>query len=152
MFIQMVEMVVADEQIVNPCKDIRISGKFTLTLYKRDTSEYRIEHDSFTCQLEKEGIMSQPYQGIPYHSVQGAKIANSRIPLHRLLFFALRIGRETPFQHTSHPRTEAVLSIKKTSANHWISPPIWINGDQTFVSPKTYTLTHFYFLNTSLQI
>ena len=61
LFIQMVKMIMTNEQVINSCKNVGIGRKFTLSLHKRDAPENRIEHDSFTCQLKKKGIMPQPY-------------------------------------------------------------------------------------------
>ena len=109
-----------------------------MPFYKGNISEYGIEHDSFTCQLEEERVMPQPYQRISHYGIQRTKIADLRIPLHSLLFFTLRVRRQTPFQYTAHTRTEAVLSVKKAPAHHRIASPI------TFISPETYMFTHFY--------
>ena len=127
-FIQMIEMIMTDKEIINLCKNVGIRRKLTLPFYKGNISEYGIEHDSFTCQLEEERVMPQPYQRISHYGIQRTKIADLRIPLHSLLFFTLRVRRQTPFQDTAHTRTEAVLSVKKAPAHHRIASPIRIDS------------------------
>ena len=54
----MIEMVMADQQVIDLFENIRIGRKFTLTTDERNIAKDRVEHDPFTTQLHKERIMS----------------------------------------------------------------------------------------------
>lgn len=57
-------------------------------------------------------------------------------------FLTLRIGGKTPFKHTTHSRTPAMLTIEKLPLNNWISSPTGINRMQTLIFTKGNALPH----------
>ena len=67
---------------------------------------------------------------------------NLRIPFYRSFFLTLRIGGKTPFKHTTHSRTPAMLTIEKLPLNNWISSPTGINRMQTLIFTKGNALPH----------
>lgn len=86
--------------------------------------------------------MTKPYQCITHYSIQRTKKMNLRIPFYRSFFLTLRIGGKTPFKHTTHSRTPAMLTIEKLPLNNWISSPTGINRMQTLIFTKGNALPH----------
>ena len=141
-FVQMIEMIVADKQIINISKYGRIGRKLASALYERNTPIYRIYHKTLSSYLQEKRVMTKPYQCITHYSIQRTKKMNLRIPFYRSFFLTLRIGGKTPFKHTTHSRTPAMLTIEKLPLNNWISSPTGINRMQTLIFTKGNALPH----------
>ena len=140
--VEVVEMVVADEQVVNVLEHSGVCGEAALPPDKRDVPENGVEHDAPTSQLHEKGVMPQPDEHIAANCLQTMQGHHPGVPILPALFLTLGIGGKTPFHDVADAVLRFVAAIDKASPHHRVSPPMGFDSNQPFISPESYSFAH----------
>lgn len=87
----MIEMIVADKQVVDIFKHRRVDRQLAAATHKRNVAEHGIEHEPLAAELHKKRIVPQPHQRIAFYIFEGVEVVHPGIPFFAALLLALGI-------------------------------------------------------------